>query len=167
MKLCSLSYFYMNFELCLKGSSLECSTKPSSKAPCKRTQHCWMSHVKSGCTPCCMLMQVVGSCCAKVETGQNLSQQLPTFLLFSDRRRVAQQCWIQLYSSSNIVGAREVLYTRSPWSSLSFMGCVLPTMHCISQHCWKLLRPFAHHYQNGCNNSQHGWTVDHDHGLLR
>ena len=101
-----------------------------------------MSHVASVCTPCCMLMQVVGSCCAKVETGQTLSQQLPTFLLFSDRRRVAQQCWIQLHSSSNIVGAREVLYTRSPWSSLSFMDCVLPTMQCRSQHCWKLLHLF-------------------------
>ena len=63
-----------------------------------------MSHVASVCTPCCMLMQVVGSCCAKVETGQTLNQQLPTFLLSSDRRRVAQQCWIQLHSSSNIVG---------------------------------------------------------------
>ena len=25
----------------------------------------------------------------------------------------------------------------------------------------------AHHYQNGRNNSQHGWTVDHNRGLLR
>jgi len=126
-----------------------------------------MSHVKSVCTPCCMLLRVVGSCCAKMETGQTLSQQLPTFLLFSDRRRVAQQCWIQLHSSSNIVGAREVLYTRSPWSSPSFMGCVLPTMQRRSQHCWNLLHPFAHHYQNGRNNFQHGWPVTHDHGLLR
>ena len=127
----------MNFELCLKGLSLECPTKPSSKAPCKRTQHCWMSHVKSVCTPCCMLMQVVGSCCEKVETDQTLSQQLPTFVLFSDRRSVAQQSWIQLHSSSNIVGERQVLYTRSPWSSLTFMGCVLPNVVgscCIRLH---------------------------------
>ena len=32
-----------------------------------------------------------------------LSQQLPTFLLFRDRRSVAQQFWIRLRSSSNIV----------------------------------------------------------------
>ena len=29
-----------------------------------------------------------------------LSQQLPTFVLFCDRRSVAQQCWIDLHSSS-------------------------------------------------------------------
>ena len=34
-----------------------------------------------------------------------LRQQLPIFLLFRDRRRVAQQCWIRLHYSSNIVGA--------------------------------------------------------------
>ena len=44
-----------------------------NKAPCKRTQHCWMWHVASVCTPCCMLLRVVGSCCAKFETGQTFS----------------------------------------------------------------------------------------------
>ena len=34
-----------------------------------------------------------------------MRQQLPIFLLFRDRRRVAQQCWIRLHCSSNIVGA--------------------------------------------------------------
>ena len=29
-----------------------------------------MLHVASVCTPCCMLWHVVGSCCAKFETGQ-------------------------------------------------------------------------------------------------
>ena len=38
------------------------------------------------------------------------SQQLPTFLLFRDRRSVAQQCWIRLHSSSNIVGAAHAHY---------------------------------------------------------
>ena len=38
------------------------------------------------------------------------SQQLPTFLLFCDRRSVAQQCWIRLHSSSNIVGATHAHY---------------------------------------------------------
>ena len=39
----------------------------------KRTQHYWMLHVASGCTPYCMLLRVVGSCCAKFETGQTFS----------------------------------------------------------------------------------------------
>ena len=34
------------------------------------SQHCWMLHVASICTPFCMLLRVVGSCCAKLETGQ-------------------------------------------------------------------------------------------------
>ena len=44
----------------------------------------------------------------RVQTDANLlankfvSQQLPTFLLFCDRRSVAQQCWIRLQTSSNI-----------------------------------------------------------------
>ena len=33
------------------------------------------------------------------------------------------------------------------------MGCILPTMHCRSQHCWELLHLFAHHCQRGCSNS--------------
>ena len=73
------------------------------------SQHCWMLHVASVCTPCFMLLDVVPCCCAKFETGQTFSQQLPTFL-FRDRRSVAQQCWIRLHSSSNIVGATHAYY---------------------------------------------------------
>ena len=59
------------------------------------------------------------------------SQQLLTFLLFLDRRSVAQQCWIRLHSSSNIVGA-----AHAHCACVFVMGCILPTMHCRSQHCW-------------------------------
>ena len=31
------------------------------------SQNCWMLHVASVCTPCCMLLGVVGSCCAQSE----------------------------------------------------------------------------------------------------
>ena len=42
--------------------------------PCaKRSQNCWMLRVASVCTPCCMLLRLVGSCCAKFETGQTFS----------------------------------------------------------------------------------------------
>ena len=37
------------------------------------------------------------------------------------------------------------------------MGCIIPTMHCRSQHRWKLLHPLAHHCQHARNNSQHCW----------
>ena len=53
-------------------------------------QHCWMLHVASVCTPCCMLLRVVGSCCAKFETGQ-------TFIYVQTDATtpniVGQQCW--------------------------------------------------------------------------
>ena len=48
----------------------------------KNSQHCWILHVASVCTACCMLLHFVGSCCAKFEVGQIL----PTFPLFRDRR---------------------------------------------------------------------------------
>ena len=40
---------------------------------CKRAQHCWMLHVASVCTPCCMLLSVVGSCLAKFATVETFS----------------------------------------------------------------------------------------------
>ena len=92
-------------------------------------------------------------------------QQLPTFLLFRDRRSIAQQCWIRLDSSSNIVGATHAHYV---WFTKTYglypshdalqvptlLGVVasvctplptrtqqLPTL--LAQQCWELLRPFA------------------------
>ena len=43
------------------------------KAPCKRKESCWILHVASVCTLCCMFLRVVGSCCANFETGQTFS----------------------------------------------------------------------------------------------
>ena len=53
-----------------------------------------------------------------------LSQRLPIFLLFRDHGSVAQQCWICLHSSSNIVGATHAHYTWSPGNLRSLMGCI-------------------------------------------
>ena len=96
------------------------------------------------------LLRVVAQSLKRVKL---FSQQLPTFLLFHDRRGVAQQCWIRLHSSSNIVGTTHAHYA---WLQ-SLMGYILPTMHCRSQYCWELLHPFAHHCQHAINNSQHCW----------
>ena len=63
--------------------------------------------------PFCMLLWVVAQSLKPVKLS---SQQLPTFLLFRDRRSVTQQCWIRLHSSSNIVGATHAHYTWSPES---------------------------------------------------
>ena len=95
-------------------------TWKSSKAACKRTQHClpttsnivgcYMLRPFAHPVACCwMLLRVVAQSLKPVKV---FSQQLPTFLLFGDRRNVAQQCWIRLHSSSNIVGVAHAHYAR-------------------------------------------------------
>ena len=74
------------------------------------SQHCWMLHVASVCTPCCMLLDVVAFCRAKFETIQTFQPTTPNIFLFHDRRSVAQRCWICLHSSCNIVGATHAHY---------------------------------------------------------
>ena len=121
-----------------------------------------MVHVASVCTPCCMLLAVAVQILKPVKL---FSQQLLTFLLFRDRRNVAQQCWIRLHSSSNIVGTAHAHY---PWFTKTYglypsqdalqvptlLGVVasvctpLPTRtqqlpKMLAQQCWELLRPFA------------------------
>ena len=69
-----------------------------------------------------MFLRVVALCLKPVKL---LSQQLPTFRLFRDRRSVAQQCWIRLHCSSNIVGATHAHYawfTKNLWA-VSFPRC--------------------------------------------
>ena len=71
---------------------------------------------------CWMLLRIVAQSLKPVKL---FSQQLPTFLLFCDRRSVAQQCWIRFHSSSNIVGATHAHYawfTKSLWA-VSFPRC--------------------------------------------
>ena len=109
---------------------------------------------------CWMLLCVVAQSLKPVKL---FSQQLPTFLLFRDRRSVAQQCWICLHSSSNIVGATRLhyrLFTKSYGlyrsqdalqlpTSLGVLASVctppsqqqLPTL--LAQQCSELLRSFA------------------------
>ena len=42
------------------------------------SQHCWILHVASVCTPCFMLLDVVVCCCAKFETGQTFQPTTPS-----------------------------------------------------------------------------------------
>ena len=110
---------------------------------------------------CCTLRPFAHpvACCRLGVVAQSLkpvklfSQQLPTFLFFRDRRSVAQQCWIRLHSSSNIVGATHAHYA---WFTKTY-GFYPSHVHCRFQHCWELLHPFAHHCQHARINSQHCW----------
>ena len=115
---------------------------------------------------CCVRLHILLHVVAQsLKPVKRFSQQLPTFLLFRDRRSVAQQCWIRLHSSSNIVGATHAHYA---WFTKTYglypshdalqvptlLGVVasvctplptrtqqLPTL--LAQQCWELLRPFA------------------------
>ena len=113
--------------------------------------HCWMSQVLSLCTPCCKLLDFVAQSLKPVKL---FSQQLPTFLLFRDRRSVAQQCWIRLIQHCcatlpTLLGPRTLI----THGLQRLMGYILPTMYCGSQTCWELLHPFAHHCQHARNNN--------------
>ena len=83
---------------------------------CNSSQHCWMLHVASVCTPCCMLLRVVAQSLKPVKL---FSQQLPTL--------------------PTMLGPRTLI----THGLQRLMGCILPTMYCRSQHCWELLHPFA------------------------
>ena len=50
---------------------IECPVQPDATLLANNFQHCWMLHVASVCTPCCMLLRVVGSCCTKFENRSN------------------------------------------------------------------------------------------------
>ena len=54
-----------------------------------------------------MLLRIVAQSLKPVKL---FSQKPPTFLLFRNRRSGAQQCWIRLHSSCNIVGAAHANY---------------------------------------------------------
>ena len=74
------------------------------KAPCKRTQHCWMLHVRSVSKPCCMLLDVVACFGRKFENGQTFQPTTPniSFVLWSPNHsatmldpfaQLLQHCW--------------------------------------------------------------------------
>ena len=95
-------------------------------------QQCWMLHVVSICTPCYMMLGVV---IQSLKLVKILSQKLPTFLLFRDRWRVVQQCWIRLHSSFQHGWGRartsQMVY-KTLWV-VSFPGCTVGSF-CIHLH---------------------------------
>ena len=61
--------------------------------PCKRTQHCWMLHVASVCTPCCMF----GCCRAKFETGLTLSPVQTDSTLLANNSNIVASCCVRFH----------------------------------------------------------------------
>ena len=73
-----LSTFYVIKVLraltCVANSRQWKSTLTDATWLTNNSQHCWMLHVASVCTSCCM--HVVGSFCAKFETGKTCCVRL-------------------------------------------------------------------------------------------
>ena len=125
------------------------------------SRHCGMLHVASVSHPvaCCyMFLRVVGSCCAKVESGQtfgpaNSQHFFCSVIVEAWDRKTMLDPFAQLFH--HCWGRARALVTHGVQS---LIGCILPTMRCRSQHCSELLHPFAHHCQHERNNSQHCWS---------
>ena len=107
---------YSGDVLVLKRSTL-------SKALCKRPQHCWMLHDVSVCTPCCMLLRVVGSCCPKFETGQTFSYV---------QTDATTPKIVGLTMLGVVASVLAEVYKRTQQHQTS-----------LAQQFWELLRPFA------------------------
>ena len=73
------------FELCATTSN---NRQQNATLLANNSQHCWMLHVASFCTPCCMLLEVVVCCWAKFETGQTFQSSTPniSFVSWSPKR---------------------------------------------------------------------------------
>ena len=81
------------------------------------SQHCWMLHVPSVCTPAyCMLLCVVESCCAKFETCQTFESTTANISSVPWSPKRSATMFDPLHSSPNILGASYVHYIRSPKS---------------------------------------------------
>ena len=98
---------------------------------------------------CCVLFGIVAQ---SLNPVKRLSQQLPNFFLFPDRRSLAQQC-CRLHCSFNTLGATHAHYTWSP----KHYGLYPPHDALHVPTLLGVVAPFAHHCQHGRNNSQHGW----------
>ena len=131
-------------------------------------QHCWMLHFVSFCTSCCMLLRVVGSCCAKFETGQTFSYvqtDATTPVIIVGHRcctctllntcialcnwtqhcwpTISQRCWMLHVASVCTSYCMLLRVVAQPVKRLATCKRTqqLPTW--LGQQCWELLRPFA------------------------
>ena len=137
---------------CASGcnNSQQCCVRHGATMLVNNSQHCW-----TFCVRLHTVLHVLGCCCVLLHSLKPVklfSQQLPTFLLFRDRRSVAKQCWIHLHSSSNTVRATHAHFAwftgviASVYTPLRTRKQQLPTL--LAQQCSELLRPLARSRSN-------------------
>ena len=110
------------------------------------SQHCWMLHIMSICTPICMLLDVVACCCAKFETGQTFQPTTPniSFVPWSPKRNATmldlfaqlfQHCWGQACSLRMVY--KDLWVVSFPWCSAgpNIVGsCCIPLHTTANTH---------------------------------
>ena len=75
------------------------------------SQHCWMLHVASVCTPCCMLLRVVGSSCIRLHTSVQQCWEL-LHLLARGFHKACFWCKL-LITVNNIKCFKNILWKKS------------------------------------------------------
>ena len=110
------------------------------KGPCKRSQHCWPTTLNivgpDNVVTCFVRLHGTTTMLALVAYSLKpiklLAQQVPTFLLFCDRRSVAQQCCARLHGIPTILASWKRLRTRlviffsknkQSWRVFFFLDC--------------------------------------------
>ena len=94
------------------------------------SQHYWMLHVTSLCIPCCRLLRVVGSCCARFETGQTFGLTTSSFFFFAP--------WSLKHSATML----------NPFAKLYYWGQACP-LHMVYKVLWVVSFP---QFSAGPNN---------------
>ena len=108
-----------------------------------KSKHCWMLCVAS----VCMLLDVNCVLLHKVQNRSNFSANNSQHFFCSV---IAIEAWrnnvgFVCTALPTLLGSR-MLITHG---LQRLMGCILPMMHCRSQHYWELLHPFTHYCQHG------------------
>ena len=122
-----------------------------SIAPWKWTQHCWMLHFASVCTPCCMLLRAIGSSCEKFETGKTFSRNVRNnsqhFLHEAYYSTITQCCFVKIILSLHSFMNDPMLITwgrrANSWSRLQGGGRLLKWRKQKDENISWLLQSFS------------------------
>ena len=105
------------------------------------SEHCCMLHVLSVCLPCCMLLCVAGSCCAKFETGQMFSCVQtdattpnivgPTMLGVVASLSMGLRVWPVLNFAQQFTTTRNRVWKRTQHVTFNKLRSCWPTMYIV------------------------------------
>ena len=83
-------------------------------------QYWWMLLVLSVCTPCCMLLHVVGSCYAKFETSRTFEPTTPNICFV---------LWLPKHTATMLDPFAQLFQHCITRGLQSLMGCILSLVH--------------------------------------